>query len=182
MHLSTLAALIAATSALGLTASTTGNNIAISEAAAFASPNGWADINLVDLASEGLSQTSSPGNCEPLDEITSGTLATLLKRHSDSNTCRTSSASVDSVAFSFTTGPSDNCKTTAEEGTIQGGLNRYFDYLGNQICGVHCVPLDHGGTYRAYITLGPTGSNLNSISCTSSAVYVDCGIGGQNDS
>jgi hypothetical protein len=72
---------------------------------------------------------------------------------------------------------------TRERGTIQGGLNRYFDYLSGKICGVHCVHLNHGGgTHRAYITLGPEGADLGSVDCSSTAVYVDCGNGGQNDS
>ena len=122
------------------------------------------------------------GDCKPLNEQLSGTLAALLKRNANSNTCTGSSGVIDGVAYKFTTAPDGNCKTTAERGTIQGGLNRYFDYLGNQICGVHCVRLNHGGgTYRAYITLGPEGANLDSVSCASSGTYVDCGNGGQND-
>jgi hypothetical protein len=109
-------------------------------------------------------------------------MAALLKRNADANRCSGSSGSVNGVAFSFYNAPEGNCKTTAEEGTIKGGLNRYFDYLGNQICGVHCVRLQHGGgTYRAYITLGPEGSDLNSVSCANGDVYTDCGNGGDND-
>lgn len=84
------------------------------------------------------------GSCAPLDTVLAGTLATLLKRNADSNTCTGTSGSQNGVSYTFYTAPDGNCKTTAEQGTIEGGLNRYFSYLGNQVCGIHCVRLDHG--------------------------------------
>jgi hypothetical protein len=129
-----------------------------------------------------IQQTTFTGDCKPLNDYLSGTLATFLKRNADANNCGASSGSVDGVAYKFDTAPDGSCGTTAEESTIKGGLNRYFDYLGHQICGVHCVRLQHGGgTYRAYITLGPEGSDLNSVSCSPDAIYTDCGNGGDND-
>jgi hypothetical protein len=113
----------------------------------------------------------------------SGSLAATLKSRSNNKECGVTSGSIDGVKYSFYTSPSPRCDTTAERGTIQGGLNRYFDYLGGNICGVHCVRLNHGGgTYRAYITLGPEGADLDSVDCARTEVYVDCGNGGQNDS
>jgi hypothetical protein len=125
----------------------------------------------------------STGDCKPLSDTVSGTLAAILSGKSKQKSCAQSSGTVEGVSYNLYTEPSSTCDTTAERGTIQGGLNRYFDYLAGQICGVHCVRLNHGqGTYRAYITLGPEGANLNSVDCSSTAVYVDCGNGGQNDS
>lgn len=122
------------------------------------------------------------GDCKTIDSSISGILASILKRNADSNDCSGSSGLFDGIAYSLTASPNGNCKTTAEKGTIQGGLNRYFDYLGNKMCGVHCVRLDHSGTYNAFLTLGPAGANLNAVSCSASQTYVDCGNGGQNDS
>jgi hypothetical protein len=211
MHLQpTLFALLGAASAMHAASAEAQDNT-IAALSAYQYPKGTADIDLDDLAAEGIIKrkaitycanqqyangtsrflsTQAPvvdrkdaGDCKPLEDIVSGTLAAILKGKSKNKECGKNTGTVAGVSYSLYTAPSANCDTTAERGTIEGGLNRYFDYLGGQICGVHCVRLNHGGgTYRAYITLGPEGANLDSVDCSSTDVYIDCGNGGQNDS
>ncbi|KAK6001644.1 hypothetical protein QM012_002134 [Aureobasidium pullulans] len=193
MHPSTLLFALFGTAIASESNSAASLNTTTSLVAAFGRPDGAANIDLEGLVAERITkrkamtycanQDSTNGDCEPLDDLISSTLAASLKGKSNQNDCSSSSGSVQGFSYSFYTAPSSTCDTTAERGTIQGGLNRYFDYLGGQLCGVHCVRLNHGGgTYRAYITLGPEGADLGSVDCSSSAVYVDCGNGGQNDS
>lgn len=109
-------------------------------------------------------------------------IASQEKKSSDNSDCSSHGGDLNGVAWRFHAA-GKQCGTTAQETTIEGGLNTYFDSLGGQICSVHCVAQSHGGTYRGYLLLGPDNVNLTDYQCDSSVEFPkdQCGSGGEKD-
>lgn len=65
-------------------------------------------------------------------------IASLIYTKSENHDCGYYSAVTDGAAYQVhATG--SNCDTTAEQATIEGGLQTYFDAHGGDVCDVHCV-------------------------------------------
>lgn len=65
-------------------------------------------------------------------------IANGIKAKSNAHDCSYSSGTTGDAQYQIhATG--SNCDTTAEEGTIEGGLKTYFDAHGGAVCDVHCV-------------------------------------------
>lgn len=107
-------------------------------------------------------------------------IAGLLKGDSDANDCTEHSASIDGVNWKvYASG--NNCDTTAQLNTIQGAVTKYLEAQNNNICGVHCLKLSHGGTYTGYVTIAPAGTSLDSFYCGEYSSFGNCVSGGKND-
>ncbi|KAK8109424.1 hypothetical protein PG999_007561 [Apiospora kogelbergensis] len=71
--------------------------------------------------------------------------------------------------------------TNDELDTIAGAMKKYISSQHGNICGVKCIKLDHGGTWRGYVTLGSTREDLSTYHCGNSYTFGDCGKGGNKD-
>lgn len=70
--------------------------------------------------------------------IATTSIARLIVSKSSAQDCSYSSGETNGIAYQVhATGA--NCDTTAQESTIEGGLNTYFEAHGNAVCDVHCV-------------------------------------------
>ncbi|KAF2502903.1 hypothetical protein BU16DRAFT_521551 [Lophium mytilinum] len=76
----------------------------------------------------------------------------------------------------------DNCDSTAQLETIAGAMNKFLSSQNDSICGVKCIKMDHGGTWRGYVTIGTAGEDLTSYHCGSSFSFGSCDSGGNGDS
>jgi len=105
------------------------------------------------------------------------TIAHNILSSSSNHDCTLHSSSLDSVTWEwFATG--SNCDTTAQADTIQGGLQDYLANTGNQVCGVSCIKVTHGGTYAGYVTLAAPGYDPSYYYCGSGDTFGNCVDGG----
>lgn len=126
---------------------------------------------------------SSIGNCINLGTL-AATVANVIAANIIAawkiNDCSAHTGSVDNVFWKvYTTGA--HCETTAQLGTIDRAIRKYFRSQNYQICGVRCIKLDHSGDYNGYVTLAPAGQNPSDYYCGSAYTFGNCGKGGEKD-
>lgn len=111
-----------------------------------------------------------------------GTVAILisnqLKSHSDNNDCSVHYGSADGISWQLSA-MGRNCDTTAQAKTIQGSLDEYIESVGSKVCGVACLRLDHGGTYRGYVTLAAPNYKAENYYCGANDQFGGCVKGGK---
>ncbi|KAK6821810.1 hypothetical protein PG987_014635 [Apiospora arundinis] len=109
-------------------------------------------------------------------------IATLAKGSSDAKECKkVHTGSFDQVHWQVYAEGGKTCDTTAQLDTIAGAMNKYLSSQHGNICGVKCIKMDHGGTWRGYVTLGSTSENLDTFHCGESFKFGDCAKGGNKD-
>ena len=85
-------------------------------------------------------------------------IAMLAKGGSDAKECNTvhTGSTNDKVHWEVYAEGGQHCDTSAQLDTIAGAMKKYLSSQHGNICGVKCIKLDHGGTWRGYVTLGGT--------------------------
>lgn len=108
-------------------------------------------------------------------------IAALIKTDSNNNDCSVHKGSYDNINYQVSA-TGNNCDTTAQQSTISGAINNFISTVDtNNICGVQCLQLTHGGTWSGYVLIGASSYDLNSYSCDLAGTFGNCASGGDNN-
>jgi hypothetical protein len=72
---------------------------------------------------------------------------------SQGNSCGTFTGTVSAFTYRYRAS-GNQCDTTAQRATIEGGILRHLESRNKQICGTECWDMSHGGTWNGYLAIG----------------------------
>ncbi|PWN89684.1 hypothetical protein FA10DRAFT_261453 [Acaromyces ingoldii] len=66
-------------------------------------------------------------------------------------------------------------RALARLSTIATSIADYLREVDDNVCGVHCIRLDHAGNWNGYVTLGPAHQDLDHLYCGPKYPFGKCG-------
>lgn len=107
-------------------------------------------------------------------------IAYMVKDLSNQHNCGVAHASLSGIKYVYSAS-GRNCDTTAEVGTVIGGLDKlYRNAIANDPNSVYCIEISHGGTWNGYLLVGPDENWSGSIWCGPTTRNT-CVSGGKGD-
>lgn len=101
-------------------------------------------------------------------------IAAQVKTSSDQHDCKVHTGQLSGVHWRVYA-EGKGCDTTAQLSTIATSIADYLREVDDNVCGVHCIRLDHAGNWNGYVTLGPAHQVLDHLYCGPKYPFGKCG-------